>query len=142
MSELLQTGVYEYYQPPKSTTVKEIIKELGLEGMHFGVLLDGKNLDLNTEVTPDDKLVIIPQIKGGSPIPQPGDQEKDVNTTPTKPPIPVMPKQQWREQKLYSVNVQNLLFAGNFQTPKKSIANQIEKALDKITELNRKKYKM
>lgn len=66
-SELLVTGLIESYTPPKSMSVRDIMKELKLdENMeNFGILLNGKKIDLDTIVEPYDKFVIIPHIKGG-----------------------------------------------------------------------------
>jgi hypothetical protein len=60
-SELLTTGLIEQYTPPKS------MSELGLdENMeNFGILLNGKKIDLDTIVEPYDKFVIIAHVRGG-----------------------------------------------------------------------------
>lgn len=66
-SELLVTGLVDTYTPPKAMSVREIMKELKLEDTmkNFGILLNGKNVDLDTIVEPQDKFVIIPHLKGG-----------------------------------------------------------------------------
>lgn len=64
-TELLETGVYETYSPPKTTTIRAIIDKLGLKDRYFGVLLNGKNVDPDTPVEPTDKVVILPKIAGG-----------------------------------------------------------------------------
>ena len=42
VSELLETGVYETFTPERTMTVKDLLKELNLEGKYFGVLVNGK----------------------------------------------------------------------------------------------------
>ena len=66
-SELLVTGLVEEYVPPKPMSVRDIMKELKLdENMeNFGLLLNGKNVDLDTIVEPQDKFIIIPHVRGG-----------------------------------------------------------------------------
>lgn len=61
----METGVYETYSPPKPMTVQEIIDELGLKDCHWGILINGKDVALDTTVGKDDKLIILPQIAGG-----------------------------------------------------------------------------
>lgn len=63
--ELLETGVFETYSPPKKTTVKAILEKLGIGDRYFGLLLNGKNVDPDTEVETTDSIVILPQIAGG-----------------------------------------------------------------------------
>ena len=67
MSELLVTGLIESYEPPKPMTVREImkLKKIDPELKNFGILLNGKNVDLDTIVKPGDKFVILPHLKGG-----------------------------------------------------------------------------
>lgn len=66
-SVLLETGLIEEYNPPKPMTVREImkLKKLDPELKNFGILLNGKNIDLDTIVEPGDKFVILPHLKGG-----------------------------------------------------------------------------
>ncbi len=65
VAEILETGMYQTYSPPKKTTVRKILEDLGLQDKFFGILLDGKNVDLDTEIESTDKLVILPHIAGG-----------------------------------------------------------------------------
>lgn len=65
VSELLETGLYEEYSPPKKTTLRKILEDLGLQDKFFGLLLNGKNVDLDTEVEPTDEVIILPHIAGG-----------------------------------------------------------------------------
>lgn len=76
-SELLDTGILQ------EVSVLEVIKDCGLEmkpisvrdfmkakGLddameNFGILLNGKNIDLDTIIEPQDKLIILPHLKGG-----------------------------------------------------------------------------
>lgn len=65
VAELLETGLYETYSPKETTTIRAILEELNLQENFFGLLLNGKNVDLDTEVEPGDKVVILPRIAGG-----------------------------------------------------------------------------
>lgn len=65
MSELLETGLYQTYSPPERMTVQQIIEKLGLKGQYWGILLNGKNVALDTFVEEDDEFVILPKIAGG-----------------------------------------------------------------------------
>ncbi len=66
-SELLVTGFVEEYDPPEAMTVREIMKmkKLDPELKNFGILLNGKRVDLDTIVKTGDKFVILPHLKGG-----------------------------------------------------------------------------
>ncbi len=65
MQELLDVGMYDTLIPKKSMKVSDLIKELGLEGNMFGVLVDGKRVDLDTVINEESKIIIIPFIAGG-----------------------------------------------------------------------------
>jgi len=64
LQDLLETGVYQEYVPPKATTVRDWLVELNLNQI-FTVLVNGKKADLDLKIGPKDKVVIIPQIAGG-----------------------------------------------------------------------------
>ena len=42
--------------------VSDLLKELNLEGKYFGILVNGKKADENTEITPKDDITILPHI--------------------------------------------------------------------------------
>jgi len=65
ISELLETGVYETFTPEKKMTVRDLLKELNLEGKYFGILINGKKATEDTVITEKDKIVILPHIAGG-----------------------------------------------------------------------------
>ena len=60
ISELLETGVYETFTPEKKMTVRDLLKELNLEGKYFGILINGKKATEDTVITEKDKIVILP----------------------------------------------------------------------------------
>jgi len=45
--------------------VKDLLKELNLEGKYFGILVNGKKASEDTKITPTDEIVILPHIAGG-----------------------------------------------------------------------------
>ena len=63
--ELLETGIYEEVQVESKKTVLDLIKELGLEGKRFGILVNGEKVDETYQIKKDDKTVILPIIAGG-----------------------------------------------------------------------------
>ncbi|MHA1490782.1 MAG: MoaD/ThiS family protein [Promethearchaeota archaeon] len=65
ITELLETGIYETFVPEKSMTVKDLLKELNLEGKYFGILVNGKKANPDIKISPRDKIVILPHIAGG-----------------------------------------------------------------------------
>ena len=65
VSELLETGIYEVIQAEKTMTVKDLLKELNLEGKYFGILINGKKATEDQKITADDEIVILPHIAGG-----------------------------------------------------------------------------
>ena len=66
-TELLVTGFVETFEVPKPISVRDLMKEKGIdEAMkNFGLLLNGKNVDLDTIIELGDKFVILPHLKGG-----------------------------------------------------------------------------
>lgn len=68
LKELLETGQYDSYVPTKRMTVRELIDELGLKANYFGILVDDKKATIDTVITPESKVVIIPRIAGGSQV--------------------------------------------------------------------------
>jgi molybdopterin converting factor small subunit len=46
--------------------VKDLLKELNLEGKCFGILVNGKHADEDTVIRMTDDIVILPHIAGGS----------------------------------------------------------------------------
>jgi sulfur carrier protein ThiS len=65
VSELLETGVYETFTPDKTMTVKDLLKELNLEGKYFGILINGKKATEDMTIKETDEIVILPHIAGG-----------------------------------------------------------------------------
>ena len=65
VSELLETGIYETFTPDRTMTVKDLLKELNLEGKYFGILINGKKATEDQKITADDEIVILPHIAGG-----------------------------------------------------------------------------
>ena len=46
-------------------TVKDLLKELNLEGKYFGILVDGKKADPDTVIDGNSEITILPHIAGG-----------------------------------------------------------------------------
>ena len=65
IAELLEVGIYETITPEKTMTIRDLIKELNLEEKDFGILVDGKKADLDTKVSENSEVVILPHIAGG-----------------------------------------------------------------------------
>ena len=65
VNELLEAGKYEEINVEIHQKISDLLKELGLEGRHFGLLVNGKKADEDTLVYPNDKVVILPHIAGG-----------------------------------------------------------------------------
>ena len=58
--------LYKTIQVKKKKTIASLLKELGIENNYFAVLVNNKSVnDLNHELYPQDKIVILPKIKGG-----------------------------------------------------------------------------
>jgi len=66
LSDLLETGIYETFTPDKNMTVADLLKELNLEDKFFGILVNGKKATLETKISPEDNIVILPHIAGGN----------------------------------------------------------------------------
>jgi len=62
---LLETGIYETFTPDKKILVKDLLKELNLEGKYFGILVNGKKATEDTIINENDEVVILPHIAGG-----------------------------------------------------------------------------
>ncbi len=69
MPELLEVGEYEVLHPDKEMTIKDFLSDLNLDGIErkFGVLVNGKKIDLETIIKPIDDIVILPHLGGGAP---------------------------------------------------------------------------
>jgi sulfur carrier protein ThiS len=65
-SEILETGIIEIIVPERTMLVKDLLRELNLEGKYFGILINGKKADEDTEITPKDDITILPHIAGGN----------------------------------------------------------------------------
>ena len=65
LAELLETGIYETFTPEKTMTVKDLLEELNLTNKYFGILVNGKKAELNTKISQEDQIVILPHIAGG-----------------------------------------------------------------------------
>jgi sulfur carrier protein ThiS len=65
-SEILSTGIIETIVPERKMLVKDLLRELNLEGKYFGILINGKKADEDTEITPKDNITILPHIAGGN----------------------------------------------------------------------------
>ena len=70
VSELLEVGMYETFKPERTMTVRDLLRELGLEGKYLGVLVDGKKATEDMDIDEDSEVVILPHIAGG---------EKEIN---------------------------------------------------------------
>ena len=58
--------LYKTIQVKKKKTVSNLLKELGIENNYFAVLVNNQSVGLNHELIPQDKIVILPKIKGGT----------------------------------------------------------------------------
>jgi sulfur carrier protein ThiS len=65
IADLLKTGIIETYTPKKKMLVKDLLKELNLEGKYFGILVDGKKASEDTVLDENSDIVILPHIAGG-----------------------------------------------------------------------------
>ena len=65
-SEILSTGIIETIVPERKMLVKDLLRELNLEGKYFGILINGKKADEDTEIIPKDNITILPHIAGGN----------------------------------------------------------------------------
>ncbi|MBN1215383.1 MAG: MoaD/ThiS family protein [Candidatus Lokiarchaeota archaeon] len=65
INELLESGIYETFNPDKAMTVADLLKELNLEDKYFGILVNGKKASPDTKIGPTDEVVVLPHIAGG-----------------------------------------------------------------------------
>ena len=65
-ADILETGIVETVIPERKMLVKDLLRELNLEGKYFGILINGKKADEDTEITPSDNITILPHIAGGN----------------------------------------------------------------------------
>ena len=65
-ADILETGIIETIIPERKMLVKDLLRELNLEGKYFGILINGKKADEDTEITPTDNITILPHIAGGN----------------------------------------------------------------------------
>ncbi len=63
---MLDTGLYETFKPEKRMVVRDLLKELNLEGKFFGILVNGKKATEDTVIKETDEIIILPHIAGGS----------------------------------------------------------------------------
>ena len=63
--DILETGIIETIVPERKMLVRDLLRELNLEGKYFGILINGKKADEDTEITPKDDITILPHIAGG-----------------------------------------------------------------------------
>ena len=64
-ADILETGIIETIIPERKMLVKDLLRELNLEGKYFGILINGKKADEDTEISPEDDITILPHIAGG-----------------------------------------------------------------------------
>ncbi|MBY9011786.1 MAG: MoaD/ThiS family protein [Candidatus Lokiarchaeota archaeon] len=64
-TDLLSTGIVEKFIPEKKMLVRDLLRELNLEGKYFGILINGKKADEDSEISPEDDITILPHIAGG-----------------------------------------------------------------------------
>jgi sulfur carrier protein ThiS len=65
IADLLETGIIENYTPKRKMLVKDLLKELNLEGKYFGILIDGKKASEDTIIDEKSDIIILPHIAGG-----------------------------------------------------------------------------
>lgn len=65
IADLLSTGIIESYTPKRKMLVKDLLKELNLEGKYFGILVNGKKASEDTVLDENSDIVILPHIAGG-----------------------------------------------------------------------------
>jgi molybdopterin converting factor small subunit len=64
-ADILETGIIETIIPERKMLVRDLLRELNLEGKYFGILINGKKADEDTEISPKDDITILPHIAGG-----------------------------------------------------------------------------
>ena len=65
-TDILETGLIEAYIPERNMLVRDLLRELNLEGKYFGILINGKKADEDSEISPKDEITILPHIAGGN----------------------------------------------------------------------------
>ena len=58
--------IYKTIQIEKKKTVSKLLEELKINKDYFAVLINGKSAALDQTLFPEDKILILPKIKGGS----------------------------------------------------------------------------
>ena len=58
--------MYETFKPEKRMVVRDLLKELNLEGKYFGILVNGKKATEETIIRETDEIIVLPHIAGGS----------------------------------------------------------------------------
>ncbi|MFW9951957.1 MAG: MoaD/ThiS family protein [Candidatus Thorarchaeota archaeon] len=64
-TDILETGIIETFIPERNMLVRDLLRELNLEGKYFGILINGKKADEDSEISPKDEITILPHIAGG-----------------------------------------------------------------------------
>ncbi len=57
--------IYKTIQVEKKKTVGELLKELNINNNYFAILVNNKGAEVNQVIFPEDKIIILPKIKGG-----------------------------------------------------------------------------
>ena len=57
--------IYKTIQVDKKKTVSALLKELNINDNFFAVLVNGKKASMNQLLSPEDKILVLPKIKGG-----------------------------------------------------------------------------
>ena len=57
--------IYKTIQIKKKKTVDELLKELNINKNYFAVLVNSKRADENQILFPEDKVIVLPKIRGG-----------------------------------------------------------------------------
>ena len=57
--------IYKTIQVEKKKTVDELLKELNINKNYFAVLVNCKRAGLNQIISPEDKVIVLPKIRGG-----------------------------------------------------------------------------
>ncbi|MFX0048360.1 MAG: MoaD/ThiS family protein [Candidatus Hermodarchaeota archaeon] len=63
--DILETGIIETFIPERNMLVRDLLRELNLEGKYFGILINGKKANEDSEISPKDEITILPHIAGG-----------------------------------------------------------------------------
>ncbi|NVM02336.1 MAG: MoaD/ThiS family protein [Candidatus Helarchaeota archaeon] len=57
--------IYKTIQVKKKKTVSDLLKELNIKDNFFAILVNGKRAVMNQVLVPEDKILVLPKIKGG-----------------------------------------------------------------------------